>query len=167
MPKTMGKRTNNRIIGGAFSSRKAADKAIAAFRAWGVPEKDIQVSQALSYEKSTHAALRRGNILVTIHHVRDPASMIEIFDQCEAGYNPNGSRNVRQDVVGMTAGMAAGGRRAGCCRRSPGRTCRRGHRRRRRSYSRWRHRRRGRQSRRGPQIIFCLAAAKVMALRKC
>lgn len=108
MPKTMGKRTNNRIIGGAFSSRKAADKAIAAFRAWGVPEKDIQVSQALSYEKSTHAALRRGNILVTIHHVRDPASMIEIFDQCEAGYNPNGSRNVRQDVVGMTAGMAAG-----------------------------------------------------------
>ncbi len=108
MPTTTGKRKNNRIIGGAFSSRKAADKAVAAFIAWGVPERDIQVSQALSYEKSTHDALHRGKILVTIHHVVDPASIIEIFDQCESGFNPNGSRNVRQDVVGMTAGMAAG-----------------------------------------------------------
>jgi len=108
MPKTMGKRKNHRIIGGAFSSRKAAEKAVAAFRAWGVPEKDIQVSQALSYNQSTQKALQKGNTLVTIHHVVDPAAMIEIFDQYEAGYNPNGSRNVRHDVVGMTAGMAAG-----------------------------------------------------------
>jgi hypothetical protein len=34
--------------------------------------------------------------------------MIEIFDQYKACYNPNGSRNVRQDVLGMTADMAAG-----------------------------------------------------------
>lgn len=108
MPKTTGKRKTHRIVGGAFSSRKAAEKAVAAFKEWGVPDKDIHVSQALSYNKSTQKALQKGNILVTIHHVIDPAAMIEIFDQYEAGYNPNDSRNVRQDVVGLTAGVAAG-----------------------------------------------------------
>jgi hypothetical protein len=108
MPKTMGKRKTYPTIGAAFSNRKEANKAVAAFKRGGVPEKDIEVSQTLSYNKKTQKALRKGNILVTVHHVKDPAAIIEIFDKYKAEYNPNGSRNVRQDVVGMTAGSAMG-----------------------------------------------------------
>jgi hypothetical protein len=107
MPKTTG-RKNHQVIGGAFSRRKDADRAIRAFKASGVSEENIEVSQALSYSQATGKALRRGNILVTIQQVTNPAAMIEIFDRYEAEYNPNGSRNVRLDVLGMMAGMAAG-----------------------------------------------------------
>jgi hypothetical protein len=128
MPESITKTDNNQIIGGVFSSREEADKAIEAFRDQGIPEANIQVvvqltdrqaeqayrdslvgrgfaeSQALYYDK----AIREGKILVAIHDVTDPAPVIEIFDDYSAEYNPDGSRNVRQDVVGMTAGAAVG-----------------------------------------------------------
>jgi hypothetical protein len=129
MPETISKDLNNaQIIGGAFSSQENADRAIEAFREAGVPEENIQVvvqltdgqandaysdalvgrgfaeSQALFYDK----AIKSGKILVAIHNVTDPAAIIEIFDDYKAEYNPDGSRNVREDVVGMTVGAAVG-----------------------------------------------------------
>ena len=128
MPETISKIDNSQIIGGVFSNRNNADKAVQALRELGVPDQNIQVvvmlndkqagqaytdalvgrgvaeSQALFYDK----AIRSGKILVAVHNVTDPTPVIEIFDDHKAEYNPDGSRNLRQDVVGMTAGAAAG-----------------------------------------------------------
>ena len=128
MPETISKTDNLQIIGGVFSNRTNADKAVQALRELGIPDQNIQVvvmlndkqadraytdalvgrgvaeSQALFYEK----AIRSGKILVAVHQVTDPTPVIEIFDDYKAEYNPDGSRNLRQDVVGMTAGAAAG-----------------------------------------------------------
>jgi hypothetical protein len=129
MPETITKNVDNtQIIAGVFSSRQNADKAIDAFRDAGVPEENIQVviqltedqakdaskdalvgrgfaeSQALFYEK----AVENGKFLVAVHNVTDPAKIIEIFDANKAESNPDGSRNVRQDVVGLTVGAAVG-----------------------------------------------------------
>jgi hypothetical protein len=128
MPKTINQTDNRQIIGGIFSDRKNADKAVQALREADVPESDIQVvvmlnekqakdaykdslvgrgfaeSQALFYSK----AVSEGKILVAVHNVTDAAPVIEAFDDNGAEFNPNGSRNVREDVVGLTAGAAAG-----------------------------------------------------------
>ncbi len=128
MPETLSKTDNRQIIGGLFSDRNNADKAVQAFRDLGIPEQDIQIvvmlnekqakeaytdalvgrgvaeSQALFYEK----AVRQGKILVAIHDVTDPVPVIEVFDAYQAEFNPDGSRNLRQDVLGLTAGAAAG-----------------------------------------------------------
>jgi len=128
MPETINKVDDRQIIGGVFSNRENADKAISEFRESEVPEQDIQVvvqlrpdeaknaylhaligrgfaeSQALFYDK----AIREGKILVAVHNVTKPKQIIEIFDKNEAEYNPDGSRNVRQDVAGMTTGAGVG-----------------------------------------------------------
>lgn len=128
MPTTIHKTDRVQVIAGVFSRRDQADKAINAFRDRGVPEQDIQVvvelapdeaddvytkamtrrgfaeSQAHFYNK----AVREGKILVAIHNVTNPTAIIELFDKFGAEYNPDGSRNVRQDVSGMTAGAGAG-----------------------------------------------------------
>jgi hypothetical protein len=128
MPETISKLDDRQIIGGAFSNRENADKAIQALRDQGVLDEDIQVvvqvnekqaqeayrdalvgrgfaeSQALYYDK----AIKNGKILVAVHNVTDPAPIIDIFDVYKAEYNPGGSRNLRQDVVGMTAGAGVG-----------------------------------------------------------
>lgn len=128
MPKTISKTDNHQIIGGLFSDRNNANKAVQAFRDLGIPEQDIQVvvmldnqqakdafndafvgrgiaeSQASFYEK----AVRDGKILVAVHDVTDPAPVIEVFDAYQAEFNPDGSRNLREDVMGLTAGAAAG-----------------------------------------------------------
>jgi hypothetical protein len=128
MPETITRTDTTQIIGGAFSSRENADKAVQALRDLGIAEQNIQVvvmlndkqaqdayteslvgrgmaeSQALFYDK----AIRDGKILVAVHNVTDPAPVIEVFDDHKAEYNPDGSRNLRQDVVGMTAGAAVG-----------------------------------------------------------
>jgi len=128
MPATITKTDNNQIIGGVFSNRDNADKAIEALRDLGIPEQNIQVvvtlnekqaedayknslvgrgvaeSQALYYDK----AVREGKILVAVHDVTDPAPVIEVFDDNKAEYNPDGSRNLREDVAGMTVGAAVG-----------------------------------------------------------
>jgi hypothetical protein len=128
MPKTISKIEDRQIIGGVFSNRNNADKAVQALLDLGVPEQDIQVvvmlndkqakeaftdvlvergvaeSQALFYER----AVREGKILVAVHNVTEPADIIEVFDDNRAEYNPDGSRNLREDVMGLTAGAAAG-----------------------------------------------------------
>lgn len=128
MPETISTVDENQIIGGIFANRKNADLAIEELREIGVLEQDIQVvvtldekqaqdaskdalvgrgvaeSQALFYDK----AVRSGKILVAVHNVTDPARVIEVFDDNQAEYNPDGSRNLRQDVLGMTAGAGVG-----------------------------------------------------------
>ena len=128
MPKTLTKDANAQIIGGAFAHRENADKALADFRALGVPEQNIQVvvqvnekmpdtaytdiltdrgmtqAQANYYDK----AVRNGRTLIVIQGVVDPAPIIDIFDRNKAEYNPDGSRNAREDVSGMTAGAVIG-----------------------------------------------------------
>jgi hypothetical protein len=128
MPETISKTNELQIIGGAFSNRQDADRAIAAFRNMGVPDTDIQVvvqldqnqadtiytdtmvgrgfarSQAEFYDR----AIREGKTLVAVHNVVNPKPVIEVFDQFKSDFNPNGTRNVRQDVFGMTAGAAIG-----------------------------------------------------------
>jgi len=61
-------------------------------------------SQARFYDK----AVRNGKILVVAYNVDDASEVIDIFDKYKAEYNPNGSRNVREDVVGMTTGAVVG-----------------------------------------------------------
>ena len=128
MPSTISKSEDRQIIGGAFSSRDNAAKAVDAFRNLGIPDSNIQEvvqlsekqaneaytdamvgrgfaeSQALYYDK----AVRDGKILIAVHNVIDATPVIEVFDRFGAEYNPNGSRNVRQDVAGLTAGAGAG-----------------------------------------------------------
>jgi hypothetical protein len=128
MPATITKTDETQIIGGVFSDRANADKAIQALRDQGIPDADIQVvillddkqskdaartalvgrgvseSQALYYDQ----AVRDGKILVAVHGVTDPAPVIEVFDAYKAEYNPDGSRNLRDDVLGMTTGAVAG-----------------------------------------------------------
>lgn len=128
MPQTLAKDNETQIIGGTFSDRENADKAVKAFQDLGISAEDIQVlvqlsdqqardvytdiltdrgyadSQARYYDQVIHD----GKILVTIYDVTDPAPVIDIFDRFKAEYNPNGSRNVRQDVLGMTTGAVVG-----------------------------------------------------------
>jgi hypothetical protein len=128
MPKTLDKTAAGQIIGGTFSNRENADKAVEALQELGVSTSDIQVivqlndkqsdavytdiltdrgfadSQARYYDK----AIRNGKILVVVYNVEDAAEIIDVFDKYKAEYNPNGSRNVREDVIGMTTGAVVG-----------------------------------------------------------
>jgi hypothetical protein len=128
MPATISKTPDSQIIGGVFSNRDNADRAIRSLRDLGIADDNIQAvvmldgkqtenafkdsligrgiseSQALFYDK----AIREGKILVAVHNVTNPAPVIEVFDDNKAEYNPDGSRNLREDVAGMTAGAATG-----------------------------------------------------------
>ena len=127
MPETIDNTSTGQIIGGTFSNRENADKAVRAFEELGISPSTIQVvvqltdqpksvytdilsdrgfadSQAAYYDK----AIRDGKVLVAVSDVVDPAPVIDIFDRFKAEYNPTGSRNVRQDVAGMTVGAVVG-----------------------------------------------------------
>lgn len=128
MPQTIDKTFHGQIIGGTFSNNDDANKALEAFQKLGVPQGNIQKvvqmnekeaktaysdiladrgfaeSQAGYYEK----AIREGKIPVVIYDVTDPKKIIDVFDQYKAEYNPNGSRNLRDDVAGMTVGAVVG-----------------------------------------------------------
>jgi hypothetical protein len=129
MPQTIEQSADGQqIIGGSFSSNVNAENALAEFRALNIPDQNIQVlkqlsdksgdatyqqlmtergvegTQALYYDKS----VRDGKTLILIYGVIDPAPIIDVFDRNKAEYNPDGSRNAREDVSGMTAGAAIG-----------------------------------------------------------
>ncbi|MGC9944652.1 MAG: hypothetical protein ABSE48_22750 [Verrucomicrobiota bacterium] len=128
MPQTIDKTFHGQIIGGTFSNRENADKAVRAFQDLGVSPSDIQVVVQLSENKTKDVytdilsdrgfadsqarfyskAVREGKILVAVDKVTDPAPIIDIFDKYKAEYNPSGSRNLRDDVAGMTVGAAVG-----------------------------------------------------------
>jgi len=124
MTQTINKPSPSQIIGGIFSSRETADKAVKALEALNISPENIQEvvqldgkqvedtytgiltgrgfseSQARYYDE----CINEGKILVAVHDVTDPAPVIDIFDRYEADYNPNGSRNLRQDVLGTPPG---------------------------------------------------------------
>ncbi len=128
MPKTIDKTYDGQIIGGIFSNQDNADKAVEAFEDLDISPDNIEVvvqlndkrakdvyidilsdrgfseSQARYYDK----VIREGKILVAVFGVTDPAPVIDIFDKYKAEYNPNGSRNLREDVAGMTVGAVVG-----------------------------------------------------------
>jgi hypothetical protein len=128
MPQTMDKTFNGQIIGGIFSNQEDADQAVEAFEDLDIAPDNIEIiveldgkqtedvytdllsdrgfseSQALYYDK----VIREGKFLVAVYEVTDPAPIIDIFDEYKAEYNPNGSRNLRDDVAGMTVGAAVG-----------------------------------------------------------
>ena len=128
MPKTIDKTYEGQIIGGIFANEDNAEKAVEAFEELNISSDDIEVivqlegdqtkdvytdilsdrgfseSQALYYDK----VIRAGKVLVVVSEVNDPAPIIDIFDKFKAEYNPNGSRNLRDDVAGMTVGAAVG-----------------------------------------------------------
>jgi uncharacterized membrane protein len=102
MPETINKLNHRRTIGGVFSNQDNADEAIQAFRDLGVSEQDIHVVVSLN------DTVRDGKIRVDVHNVKNPAPVIEIFDNHKAEYNLDGSRNLRHDVAGLTVGVAVG-----------------------------------------------------------
>jgi hypothetical protein len=128
MPKTIEKTYEGQIIGGIFANEDNAEKAVEAFEEISISSDDIEIivqlegdqaeevytdilsdrgfsdSQALYYDK----VIREGKVLVVVSEVTDPAPVIDIFDKYKAEYNPNGSRNLRDDVAGMTVGAAVG-----------------------------------------------------------
>ena len=128
MPKTIEETYEGQIIGGIFSNEENAEKAMEAFEELDISPDDIEIIvqlegdqnedvytdilsdrgfseyQAIYYGK----VIREGKVLVVVSEVTDPAPIIDIFDKYKAEYNPNGSRNLREDVAGMTAGAAVG-----------------------------------------------------------
>ena len=128
MPQTLDRTFHGQIIGGTFSDRASADKAVDAFLDIGIEKCDIQVvvqftdhpaenvykdiltdrgsaeGQARFYDE----AVRSGKVLVVIYNVTEPAKVIDIFDYFGADFNPNGSRNLRDDVLAMTTGALVG-----------------------------------------------------------
>ena len=128
MPKTIEKTYEGQIIGGIFANEDNAEKAVDAFEEMDISSDDIEIivqlegdqtedvyvdllsdrgfseSQATYYGNEIHA----GKVLVVVSEVTDPAPVIDIFDKFKAEYNPNGSRNLRDDVAGMTVGAAVG-----------------------------------------------------------
>jgi hypothetical protein len=128
MPQTIDRTFQGQIIGGTFSTRENAEKAIDAFLDLGIERSDIQLvvqfsekpadgvyRDILTDRGSTEAqatfydeAVRSGKVLVVVYNVLDPAAVIDVFDHFGAEFNPNGSRNLRDDVLGMTTGALVG-----------------------------------------------------------
>lgn len=128
MPQTLDKTFQGQIIGGTFTNSENANRAVDAFLEAGIPRSDIQTvvqfapkpadnvyrdiltdrgaaeAQATYYDQQ----IREGKILVVVYNVTEPAVVIDVFNRFGAEYNPNGSRNFRDDVVGMTTGALVG-----------------------------------------------------------
>lgn len=128
MSETIKLTEHGQIIGGIFSNCENAHKAVRAFQDLGILKKNLQIvvkqndeevedtyttlllgrgfsgSQALYHNK----VIREGKVLLAVYDVVDAAPVIDIFNQLGAEYNPNGKRNLRSDVTGMTVGAVVG-----------------------------------------------------------
>jgi len=129
MPQTMITTDQGaRIIGATFLDRANAERAVEALEEIGISPLDIQVVVQLN----THSAhdlyasiltdrgfnhddalrydqlIRDGRTLVAVYDVVDPGPVIDVLDEYHAEFNPDGSRNIREDVVGMTTGAVVG-----------------------------------------------------------
>ena len=120
--------TGQQIIGGTFSDRDHAEHAVMALEDMGISPVDIQVVVQLNpnavkdiyteiladrgfaetQARRFDQLIRQGKILVAVYDVTDPAPIIDILDEFEAEFNPDGSRNLREDVFGMTTGAMVG-----------------------------------------------------------
>jgi hypothetical protein len=105
MPQTLNNTYESKVIGGIFSNRENADKAVKAFQDSDISPENIQIiqldrqqtkdpcasflvsrgfthSQALYYDK----AVRVGRILVAVYEVADLDRVIETFSKYHAQY---------------------------------------------------------------------------------
>lgn len=128
MPQTISESNLGQIIGGIFSSHSHADQAVKAFREMGFSEDNIQLVEKINGDEAedTYTALmltrgmsgaqalyhnkvvREGKVFLAVYNVIDPAPVIDVFNHHKAEFNPDGGRNLRNDVFGMTAGAAVG-----------------------------------------------------------
>ena len=128
MAKTINKTYEGQIIGGIFANEDNAEKAVEAFEEMDISSDDIEIIVQLEAEQTEDVyidllsdrgfseyqaiyygkVIREGKVLVVVSEITDPAQVIDIFDKFKAEYNPNGSRNLRDDVAGMTVGAAVG-----------------------------------------------------------
>ena len=129
MPQTMITTNQGaRIVGATFLDRANAEKAVEALQEIGVSPLDIQVvvqlnthsaqdlyatlltDRGFSAEDAHHydQLIRDGRTLVAVYDVVDAGPVIDVLDEYQAEFNPDGSRNVRDDVVGMTTGAVVG-----------------------------------------------------------
>jgi len=128
MPKTIETNDEGQIIGGIFANEADAEKAMEAFEELDIPSDNIEIIVQLEGDRSEDVysdllsdrgfseyqaiyygkVVRDGKVLVVVSEVTEPDAVIDVFDKYKAEYNPNGSRNLRDDVAGMTVGAAVG-----------------------------------------------------------
>ena len=87
MPQTISKTYEVQIVGGIFSTRENDDKTIEGLQDLDIPRQNIQVVVKIDSEQAKEAytdavvkAIRNGNILVAVHNVTNPTSIIELAD---------------------------------------------------------------------------------------
>jgi hypothetical protein len=129
MHQTMANATNrSQIVSATFSNRARAEQAVDALQELGISPLDLQVVVQLSTKAAKDVytdilsdrgfsvaqaryydeLIRNGKVLVAVYDVVDPGPVIDILDECHAEFNPDGSRNLRDDVLGVTTGTAVG-----------------------------------------------------------
>ena len=129
MPQTMVTTNQGaRIIGATFQNRANAEKAVEALQEIGISLLDIQLVVQLNSEsvrdlyttlladrgfaedeaRRYDQLIREGRTLVAVYDVIDAGPVIDVLDEYQAEFNPDGTRNIRDDVVGLTAGAVAG-----------------------------------------------------------
>lgn len=117
-------------VGALFESNHDANKAVDALLKEGILPEDIYVQVEVNDKEAKKAqkhamkavgfedpdqryfekALKEGKTLVTVTNLapEQTGEVITILNQNGSHYNPDGSRNIRDDVVGMTTGVLAG-----------------------------------------------------------
>jgi hypothetical protein len=129
MPQTIATtKQGARIIGATFADRANASRAVEALEELGVSPVNIQVvtqlnaqavkdlytdilsDRGFTHDQAEHydELIRQGRTLVAVYDIVDPAPVIDVLDEFQAEFNPDGSRNIREDVVGMTTGAVVG-----------------------------------------------------------
>lgn len=130
MAKSTPTAANLKSVGALFDDPIDAQKAVDELIEEGFPAASITMIQQTTYKEKPkerlHALKERGYIesdvtyfegcieqgktLVSVDRVEedDVGKVIQVLNKNGSHYNPDGSRNVREDVVGMTGGAALG-----------------------------------------------------------
>lgn len=87
MPQTISKTYEVQIMGGIFSTRENDDQATEGLQDLDIPRQNIQVVVKLASKQAKEAyadavvrAIRNGNILVVVHNITNPTSILEAAD---------------------------------------------------------------------------------------
>jgi hypothetical protein len=95
MPQTISKTYEVQIVGGIFSTRENDDKTIESLHDLDIPRQNIQVVVKIDSKQAKEAyadavvrAIRNGNILVAVHNVTHPTSIIELADSHQIEARP-------------------------------------------------------------------------------
>lgn len=130
MAKSYGTVSDLNVVGALFEDNHNANQAAQELIEEGFSNYDITVDVKLTDKEQKKAfkaslkakgfedpdqlyfekAVEEGKTLVSVTNVPKSkvAAVIEVLNKNGAHYNPDGSRNVRDDVVGMTTGAVVG-----------------------------------------------------------